>query len=208
MWGPGDAEDHHGAGLWAWEGDYPDYGRPFLMLNVVGIEWSLQFLADPQKVDLLRQNALRFYAMFPNSVLQLDKMGCDATALLNTQITDAATVADWVDSIMNASVPLPKAAHTGVLPNGAGAHHYPGPIIAGGYIKHDDFEMWVADGSGVPVAVVPVAPRGSGVAQVAVVYAPPQSDLHPAYAAVREQGELLVLPADHPITQAAFAKQK
>jgi hypothetical protein len=45
------------------------------------------------------------------------------------------------------------------------------------------------------------------VAEVALAYVPPQSELHAAYAEVRKEGKLLVLPAEHPIAQAAFAAQ-
>ena len=199
--------DHHGGGLWLWEGDSPDFGQPFMVKNLAGAEWSSQFCAAPERMDLLRQNAAKLYALFPRSVAKLDEMGCNATELLATPIVDAATVADWVDSIFNASVPLPASAHTGVLPASGGLHHYPQPICDIEFFKRDDFQLWVDDGTGVKIAVVPVAPHGSGVAEIAVAYAPLTSVLHPAYAAVREKGELLVLPPDHPIAQAAFAKQ-
>jgi hypothetical protein len=53
-------EDHHGGGLWL-----KDAQGWFLVRNLVGMEWSSQFCADPAKVDLIRQNARRLYAASP-----------------------------------------------------------------------------------------------------------------------------------------------
>jgi uncharacterized protein DUF6424 len=78
---------------------------------------------DPARVDLLRANAARLYAAFPGAVAELGIAG-----LLAAPITDAAGVATWTDSICNASVPLPAALHTGVLPAAGGVHHYPTPV--------------------------------------------------------------------------------
>ena len=99
-------QDHHGGGLWLKDDD-----GWFLVRNLVGIEWSAQFCADPAKVDLLRQNARRLYAAFPDAVEELG-----IRELLDTPITDAAGISRWTDSICNASLPLPAAFHTGVLP--------------------------------------------------------------------------------------------
>src|SRR5208282_1596862 len=43
-------QDHHGSALWL-----KDAQGWFLVRNLAGIEWSAQFCADPEKVDLLRQ---------------------------------------------------------------------------------------------------------------------------------------------------------
>src|SRR3954453_22102945 len=45
-------QDHHGGGLWL-----KDTDGWFLVRNLVGMEWSSQFCADPAKVDCLRRNA-------------------------------------------------------------------------------------------------------------------------------------------------------
>lgn len=113
-------EDHHGGGLWLKD----DEGW-FLVRNLVGIEWSAQFCADPAKVDQLRVNARRLYAGFPAAVTALG-----IRELLDTPIVDAAGVTAWTDSICNASVPLPHALHVGVIPGAVtgGIHHYPSPI--------------------------------------------------------------------------------
>jgi hypothetical protein len=208
IYGPGPAECHHGGALWAWTHDDVQHGVPFMVFNLAGIEWSAQFCAAPYRVDLLRVNAFNFYTMYPNSLAALETMGCEAYRLIGRPIVDAIDVAAWVDSIFNASVPYPKEAHVGVLPDHGGAHHYPKPITDIEFFKREDFVLWVDDLDGVKVAVVPVAPPGSGCSEVALVYVPPHSMLHPIYASRRVDGELVVLPETHPLTRAAFAKQQ
>ena len=53
----------------------------------------------------------------------------DGPHLLDSPITDVVGVAAGIDSTFNASLPLPAATHGGVLPTGAGYHHYPKPIV-------------------------------------------------------------------------------
>ena len=102
-------QDHHGGALWL-----KDAQGWFLVRNLVGIEWSAQFCADPAKVDLLRQNAKRLYDLLAPEI----KQELDPNGLLDTPIQDAAGVAKWTDSIFNAGVPLQPTFHTGVLPQG------------------------------------------------------------------------------------------
>jgi hypothetical protein len=78
----------------------------FPVRDLVGIEWSAQFSADPAKVDLLRQNPRRLYAAFPDAVEELG-----IRELLDAPITDAEGMSRWADSICNASLPLPAAFH-------------------------------------------------------------------------------------------------
>src|SRR5690242_18011941 len=80
-------QDHHGGSLWL-----KDEHGWFLVRNLAGVEWSGQFLSDPAKVDLLRRNAQRIYALFPEVVAELG-----IGDLLATPITDAAGVARWTD---------------------------------------------------------------------------------------------------------------
>jgi hypothetical protein len=206
-------QDHHGGGLWL-----KDVDGWFLVRNVAGIEWSAQFCADPAKVDRLRINARRLYAGFPEAVEELG-----IRELLDTPITDAAGVARWTDSICNASVPLPAALHTGVLPTAAtgGVHHYPTPITDIELIKRDDFDLWVRGPNDELVALVPVAPRGSGNGATRVLFAgvpgeptaPTPLQLLAGQAPMRlapGEPELdpTILPADHPLSLAAFARQE
>ena len=81
----------------------------------------------------------------------------------------------WTDSIFNASLPLPQAAQIGVLPAGAGYHHYPKPIVDIDHFRFDDFRLFVTDSEGFPAVVVPVAPRRSGDGRVRLIAAYPGS---------------------------------
>jgi hypothetical protein len=195
-------QDHHGGGLWA----YDDQGW-FFVRNLVGIEWSGQFCADPAKVDILRQNAKRFYAGFPKSVSEYKTLGVDLTALLETKIVDAAGISNWTDSVCNASVPLPQPAHTGFVPKGGGVHNYPTPVTDMEYFKRDDFTLWVKDAEGNPAAVVPVHPHGSGKSDIRVVHSEPGSALHKKHMAAVAKNEDFTLPGSDPLAKQAFAKQ-
>jgi hypothetical protein len=154
---PGTFQDHHGGGIWVKD----DTGWLCLTLPL-GIEWSAQFCADPAKVDRLRQLAARVVAAFPATLAgYVDAGYTTGEQLLVTPIATADDVSAWTDSIFNASLPLPAATHTAVLPTGAGYHHYPKPIVDVDHVRYDDFQLFVTDPSGHPAVVVPVAPRGS-----------------------------------------------
>ena len=191
-------QDHHGGALWLKD----DQGW-FMVRNLAGMEWSSQFAADPAKVDALRRNAQRLYAGFPGVAEELG-----IRSLLDTPITDAGGVAAWTDSICNASVPLPVALHTGIVPHGGGAHHYPAPVTEIQTFKHDDFSLWVIGEDGYEAAVLPVAHKGSGRGEVHVAWAHPSSKLHEEHLKHRDAGTLHVLPEDHPLAVQAFAQQK
>lgn len=204
FYGTGPCADHHGGGLWAFEGDDPN-APTFMIRNLCGIEWSAQFGAAPERVDLLRLNAQRFYWGFPQSAHALG-----IRALLDSPITDATGVATWVDSICNASVPLPAGCHTGTLEgaaHSAGVHHYPAPAQEIPLFAQPGLQVFVTDQQGKPVAVVPVAPRGSGNGAVEVVWAHPESALHGPLADAHHSGDRLVLPDSHPAAVAAFVGQ-
>ncbi|MDQ1663251.1 MAG: hypothetical protein QOJ68_3231 [Blastococcus sp.] len=168
----GDAyEDHHGGAIWVKD------ATGWLCVQLpLGIEWSAQFCADPAKVDRLRQYAERVVAAFPDTLPGYSALGYkDAAELLATPVASAVQVAAWTDSIFNASLPLPRAAHTGVLPAGAGYHHYPKPIVDIDHFRFDDFQLFVTDPEGLPAVVVPVARRGSGDGRVRLIAAHPDS---------------------------------
>ena len=203
LFGAGPYDDHHGGGLWV-----VDETGWFLLRNLAGIEWAAQFCADPKKVDLLRINARRLYAAFPRSFDAFAALGIDLRALLDTPITSAALVAQWTDSICNASVPLPPAIHTGSLPSGAGVHVYPTPVTDIDRIRANDFELWVHDEHGNVAAVVPVSSRRSPSRGVYVVHASPGTALHRAHRAAQSRGEWLQLAASHPIAKAALARPR
>jgi hypothetical protein len=201
--GAGPYDDHHGGGLWVMDDD-----GWFFVRNLVGIEWAAQFCADPRKVDALRQNARRLYAGFPKSFAAFRKLGIELQRLLSTPITTPRHVANWTDSICNASVPLPQALHTGVLPGGAGVHNYPTPVTDIDRIRHRDFRLWVTDADGHAAAVVPVAPRGAGRGGVWVVHATPGTELARAHVQAQRTGGNVELPARHPLAKQAFAGQR
>lgn len=214
MYGDAPYQDHHGGGLWL-----KDAQGWFLVRNLAGIEWSAQFCADPAKVDLLRLNAKRIYAAFPDAVAELGIQD-----LLDTPITDADGVARWTDSICNASVPLPAAVHTGVVPPAVtgGVHHYPAPITDIDLFKRDDFTLWVTTPDGGLAALVPLAPPGSGDGRTRVLLAavpPPAAQASPISQLVGpaaptgtmllapglEEHESEILAADNPLSLAAFS---
>jgi Family of unknown function (DUF6424) len=195
---------HHGGSLWLF-----DNQGWFMVQNEAGIEWSAQFCTDPAKAEALRQNAQRVHAGFPKTIPEMLRLGyTKAKAILETPISTAAGVATWVDSIFNSCVPLPAVRHIGQLPAGGGRHHYPAPITDIDLVKFDDFTLWVTDPvSGSPAAVVPVARRGSGNAQVRVVYATPGTKLQQRHATARAKGKALVLGATNPLAKQAFVDQ-
>jgi hypothetical protein len=198
FYGPPPVQDHHGGGLWL-----KDSGGWFFVRNLAGIEWSAQFCADPARVDQIRLNARRLYASFPDAVEALG-----IRDLLDSPVTDAAGVARWTDSICNASVPLPAGVHSGVLPDAAGFHHYPAPIVEIETFKRSDFTLFVTDSEGHQAAVVPVAPYGSGDRRVQVLWANTGSQVHVMHLAAQADGHPLILSADHELAKLAFARQQ
>lgn len=225
----GDAyEDHHGGAVWVKD------ATGWLCLQLpLGIEWSAQFCADPAKVDRLRQYAVRVVAAFPATLPGYAGLGYDdAPALLATPITTPVQVSAWTDSIFNASLPLPHGAHSGVLPKGAGYHHYPKPIVDIDHFRFDDFQLFVTDPDGMPAVVVPVGRRGSGDGRVRLIAAHPGSryarrlveveharhladvdGFLPSGATRRARTALMtpadadVLPETDPLAREAFARQ-
>jgi hypothetical protein len=138
--------------------------------------------------------------------------------ILGREIQTAKDIADWTDSIFNASVPLNARRHTGVLePNGhdhgpssqieGGVHHYPTPITDIQLFKRDDFQLWVVDEEGQLAAVVPTHPHGSGKSEVNVAYATPGTTLHKRLSRAHEKGQDLTLPGNHALAKQAFAEQ-
>jgi hypothetical protein len=225
-------QDHHGGAVWV-----KDKQGWLCMQLPLGMEWSAQFCADPAKVDQLRQYAARVVAAFPDTLPGYQSLGYpDADRVLATSIQNADGISDWTDSIFNASMPLPAAAHTGVLPTAAGYHHYPKPIVDIDHFRYADFQLFVTDPAGLPAVVVPVAPRGSGDGRVRLIAAHPGSayihrlagsaspahEAAPAAADLRLAPDALaaenvpdqvagdqpdILPADDPLAREAFASQ-
>jgi hypothetical protein len=204
FYGSDSLQMHHGGSLWLFDGT-----EWFMVQNEAGIEWSAQFCADPAKVELLRLNAVRLYARFPESITEMVSLGYkNAAAILNTPITDAAGMATWVDSIFNSCVPLPATRHVGVEPHGNGRHFYPTPITDIDLVKVGDYVLWVLDPvSNTQVAVTPVAARGQNVSKVRLAYAQPGTALADQHAAAQAAGTSVEFGPDSPLTQNAFVKQ-
>jgi hypothetical protein len=171
FYGTGQIEDHHGGGLWLKDDD-----GWFIVRNLVGVEWSAAYCADPAKVDKLRLNARRLYAAFPDAVEELG-----IRSLLDTPITDLAGVQGWVDSICNASVPYPRKVHQGTLPPVAGMHHYPAPVAEIELVKYDWFQLWHYDaGTDEVIAATPVADAMSDDHRTQAIFAAPAIRTVPA----------------------------
>jgi hypothetical protein len=135
-------------------------------------------------------------AAFPATLDAYEALGYKAARkLLDTKIRTASQVAAWTDGIFNASIPVPRSAHTGVLPTGAGYHHYPKPIIDINHFKRDDYHLFVTD-RGFPAVVVPVSKRKKdGVRLLAAHPDAPvtqrllqrERDIHAVREAIRQQ---------------------
>lgn len=204
---PGPYEDHLGGALWL-----RDETGWICLQTPLGIEWSATFCADPQKIDLMRRQARRILAAFPATLPGYLELGYTrAEATLEREISTQEHVADWADSIFNASMPLPRGAHAGVLPKGAGYHHYPKPILDIDHFRYHDFQLFVTDPEGYAAAVLPVAPRGSGDARVRLLAAHPNSRyierLVPVARGVVRTADREVLAADDPLAEQAFRQQ-
>ena len=198
---------HHGGSLWLFDGGW------FMVLNVCGVEWSAQWSASPARVDLLRRNAQRLYARFPETLDEMDRIGYpEGREILAGEIADAAGVARWTDSLFNACVMLAPPLHTGVVKPGSqagGWHHYPKSVWDMQLTRRDDFTLWVTGEDGhATAAVAPVAGRGSGDGRVQVLWAAPGTALHGEHQAAHAAGERHILGADHPLAVQAFARQE
>ena len=197
---------HHAGSLWIFDGQ-----GWFLLLNVCGVEWSAQWAADPQKVDVLRQNAQRLYARFPETLDEMERLGyAECREILSAPITDHTGVARWTDSLFNSCVPLSPRLHTGVVSQrqpAGGWHHYPKSIWDAQLTKRDDFVLWVTDKEGNPAAVAPVGHPGSGDGRVHVLWAAPGSALHQQREKSHAAGVAHILDAGHPLARQAFGWQ-
>lgn len=202
-YGAGPWEMHHGGSLWV------RTSTGWRMYRArVGIEWSMQFCADPVKVDRLRREAADLVAAFPMTLAALDALGYRrARDLLSTPITDADTVEAWTDSLFNACVPLSRPHHSGVLPKAAGEHHYPWPTKSADFFKYDDFNLWVTLPDGTHAGVAPVDRRGSGDGQVRIVHARHGTPAGEAVAEAQRRRMMAVFPPDSRMALDAFEQQ-
>ncbi|MEU6669166.1 DUF6424 family protein [Streptomyces sp. NPDC046727] len=196
-------EMHHGGSLWVMtRGGWRMYRAR------VGIEWSMQFCAEPSRVDRLRQDAAELVAGFPETLPALAELGYEeAEELLRTPIEDADGVEAWTDSLFNACVPMSHGNHQGILPKVPGEHHYPWPVKGADFFRYDDFQLWVTLPDGTHGAVTPVDRRGSGDGHVRLVLASEGSQAADTLAEAQEQGLMAVLPPNSSPALQAFAGQ-
>jgi Family of unknown function (DUF6424) len=203
-YGPGPWEMHHGGSLWV----LTDAGWRMYLARAA-IEWSLQFCADPAKVDRLRRDAKGLVGAFPQTIAALEELGyTGARAILDEEITDADGVARFTDSLFNSCVPLTRADHQGVLPRAAGEHYYPIPIKDGDFIRYDDFKLWVTIEDGTHAAFAPVAPRGSGDGHAELLYARHGTAASEALSAAMKQHKSVIAPPNHRAARTAFKHQR
>lgn len=200
---------HHGGSIIFLDGDVWR-----VVLNWAGIEWAEQFAADPARVDELRQNAEAVIGAFPATEQGYLDAGLPQAHvdLLHTPITTPDDIANYVDSIYNACVPIPQAQHTGSVsattPRGSGVHNYPVPACDIPMFCRADFTPFVVDpATGATAVVAPVAPRHSGDGRVRVISADLGSELAVAHRNAHRAGAALVLDADHPLARQAFMHQ-
>lgn len=202
-YGPGPWQMHHAASHWVltragWR----------MYRGRAGIEWSMQFCADPAKVDRLRQDALLLVEAFPATLPALADMGYEeAEAVLKKPIQTAKDVQRWTDSLFNACVPMDQANHQGILPGVPGEHHYPWPVKSADFIRYDDFPLWITLEDGTHAAVTLLHARGSGDGHLRLVFGRHGSIAGNLVAEAQQKGKMAVLPPDSPIALAAFREQ-
>ena len=175
------------------------------------MEWSSQFCADPAKVELLRVNARALYEAFPSDRAEDGRArvqeGAGAARHADHRCQDRRDVGR---QHLQQLRPAPRHEHTGTRPTGSGEHHYPRPITNIEFIKRDDFQLWHDDPeSGTPIAVVPTDghPGTTDNADGPGRLRPARHEAPPPLRKAHDNGEILELDADHPITKAAFALQ-
>ncbi|MGW7378364.1 DUF6424 family protein [Streptomyces sp. NPDC054794] len=196
-------EMHHGGSLWV-KGP-----SGWLMFRArVGIEWSMQFCAEPAKVDRLRREAAELVAAFPLTLPALRQLGYEeAEDLLRKPIEDADGVEAWTDSLFNACVPMSRGNHQGILPDVPGEHHYPWPVKGADFVRFDDFQLWVTLPDGTHGAVAPVDRRGSGDGHVRLTFVPEGSAAAQTLARAQDLGLMAVLPPNSSAARQAFSRQ-
>jgi hypothetical protein len=115
--------------------------------NTQTIYPGVENVADPDKVDALRRNALSLLEHYPDTVLQLEKLGVRVKALLNRPITNYEDVVSWANSMFNLG-PTSK---------------YPVHVADTVDLMFDDYVLPIKQGR-TAIYVIPANPRGSGVA--------------------------------------------
>lgn len=69
--------------------------------NTAVIWPGMEYSSDPERVDKLRQSAVRLLEAFPDTIPQLEKLGIRVKGLLNKTIKTQEDVEQWANSIFN-----------------------------------------------------------------------------------------------------------
>jgi Family of unknown function (DUF6424) len=123
-----------------------DQGTWRIVHNTHTIWPNLENAADPTKVDQLRRNANALLEHFPETIVQLERLGTRVKGLLSKPIRTPEDVKIWADSMFN----------TGPIDD------VPAHVSDALALVYDDFNVQVQGGRH-PIWVLPAAPRGSGV---------------------------------------------
>ncbi len=163
-------------------------GKWEYVFNRQGLVPGAENCADPHKVEILRRTAASVSAAFPETIDALAKAGYrSAKSLMTKPINTVEDVKRWADSIFNWGPGRNVAGH-----------------VEAEDLAYDDFVVrHTDDGWGDEVFVVPEGPRGSGIDQVRVIHAHPDSEWGRKLA----KGQIVVLGRKHDLTKAAFASQ-
>jgi type IV secretory pathway VirB10-like protein len=86
-------------------------GTWILLRNTYTIYLGVEQIAEPEKVDRLRQNVVELMAAFPDTIPQLEKLGVRVKQLLNKTITSQADVITWAGSLFNQGPADPVPPH-------------------------------------------------------------------------------------------------
>lgn len=136
-----------------------DDGTWRLFHNTVTIWPGMENAVDPERIDVLRRNAVSLMERYPDTIPQLEKLGVRVKSLLNKAIKTHADVLAWAESIFN------------VGPSSGLPIHVQDAMS----MAYDDLKVQVRSGRH-PAFVLPVAPRETGIKQT-VDYTVPGSKL-------------------------------
>lgn len=182
----GKLQDHHGGGIFVQD--------VLVGLNLIPLEWSMGWGADPAKVTAFVGQ------MLAAGLLKQDDLAEWGIAL---PMPDVKAVMLWVDSRFNANVKLCTAHHIGHETshtpdaNGheaVGIHNAPWPVLAAQAV----WDWTQGDMFGGSTGTLVVAPHESTPGAARVVHV---SSAHPEKLAIGQE-----LPATHPAARALHLK--
>lgn len=144
-----------GGSCWVWDGQEPyNDGGWRLFLNRWAVDPAAIGCLDIAKVEAVRRQAQSLVNAFPQTMIALERVGCDHAGIVDSPIVDEAGVIDWAHSIWNACLPLP----TGV----PSIDEYPLAVCATVALTRPGFAVVHPDVDG-HVAVLPVDGKNARV---------------------------------------------